>query len=631
MTPPPVPKPAPTSSDPIDIAMDQERGDPAPDSPARSLLEKHGRLADAQLRHLKLQSFNERLGAGLRLLGVLAGLAAAAALGALAWSAAHDRTAVFDAFSVPPELQARGITGEVAATRFLDHIRSIHAQSDSARPAESFANEWSNRAEVEIPGVGLSLGDLRGVLRQWLGRELHYGGEIIRTPDGYLVTARSDEVGAKTVAGTEAELDQSLRRTAEQVYCEAQPYRCASYLMRVERLDESKVVAERLARSGPVEERPWAYTILAVLYSLEGDQRRSLEAAQAAVEADPDFARGHAFVANTAYYIGLTEMELAGWRAALAAKDAQGVTAEDRAERRVDHQIQIEAMIGDFQGAASRYADLMEDDDDARDSDWAAMALNLASLHQPAQALRIAGRTAARTDAERLPYATSGAVAPVGYEAAAALDRWPEARAEIEGAVAALPPGAFWVDVLDVHLRPRLALARAHTGDLQGAAEAIAPTAPDCEPCLRARGEVAALSGDGAASDRWFAEAVRQAPSSPLASAAWGRAKLARGDVEDAIRLFRQAQERGPRWADPLKFEGDALARRGDHRAALRRYEAALERAPRWGAAHLAAGRSLAALRQPERAAAAYRRALGLDLSAADRTEAARRLQGLQS
>lgn len=168
-------EPAPASTAPVDIAMDIERHDPAPNSPARVLLEKQARLIDEQMRHLKLQSLNERMGAGLRLLTAVAGLAAAAALGALAWSAAHDRTAVFDAFSVPPELQARGITGEVAATRFLDHIRSIHAQSDSARPSESFANDWSQQAEVEIPGVGLSLGDLRGVLRQWLGRERHYG------------------------------------------------------------------------------------------------------------------------------------------------------------------------------------------------------------------------------------------------------------------------------------------------------------------------------------------------------------------------------------------------------------------------------------------------------------------------
>jgi tetratricopeptide (TPR) repeat protein len=137
---------------------------------------------------------------------------------------------------------------------------------------------------------------------------------------------------------------------------------------------------------------------------------------------------------------------------------------------------------------------------------------------------------------------------------------------------------------------------------------------------------VAAASGDHEAADRWFAEAVRQGPSQPFAYAEWGRAKLARGDLDGAIRLFREAQKRGSRWADPLKWEADALAARSDHQTAVRRYALAAQRAPRWGALHLAWGRSLAALGRTDEAQTKWAEAARLDLSAADRAEAARLL-----
>ena len=84
------------------------------------------------------------------------------------------------------------------------------------------------------------------------------------------------------------------------------------------------------------------------------------------------------------------------------------------------------------------------------------------------------------------------------------------------------------------------------------------------------------------AADRWFAEAVRQAPSLPAAYAEWGEARLARGDLDGAIAKFSLAHERGPRFADPLKGWGDALGRQGRWSEAVRRYDQALADAPAW-------------------------------------------------
>ena len=65
---------APTTPDAIEIAMGAEASGDAPVGPAHDVLVKQGRLLDEQLRHLKLQGFSERIGAGLKIMGGVAGL-----------------------------------------------------------------------------------------------------------------------------------------------------------------------------------------------------------------------------------------------------------------------------------------------------------------------------------------------------------------------------------------------------------------------------------------------------------------------------------------------------------------------------------------------------------------------------
>jgi predicted negative regulator of RcsB-dependent stress response len=63
-------------------------------------------------------------------------------------------------------------------------------------------------------------------------------------------------------------------------------------------------------------------------------------------------------------------------------------------------------------------------------------------------------------------------------------------------------------------------------------------------------------------------------------------------------------------------------------RDAVRRYAAAAERAPRWGALHLAWGDALNRLGRRDDAAAKWRAASNMDLSASDRAQVAARLGG---
>src|SRR5690606_35048359 len=120
-----------------------------------------------------------------------------------------------------------------------------------------------------------------------------------------------------------------------------------------------------------------------------------------------------------------------------------------------------------------------------------------------------------------------------------------------------------------------LALGRARVGDIAGAEALIAETPADTYWAVTARGMIAAIKGDVQTSERWFAEAVRLAPSLADVHQAWGRARLERGDRAGAVEQFALASGRAPRWADPLKYQGDALLAGGDARGAIRRYREA--------------------------------------------------------
>jgi tetratricopeptide (TPR) repeat protein len=266
--------------------------------------------------------------------------------------------------------------------------------------------------------------------------------------------------------------------------------------------------------------------------------------------------------------------------------------------------------------------------------------LALIALHQPSALasliadddLRAMGRPGPGGAGFSLQTSAGLANTRLGLRAAAAeaLDQWPQALAALETWEAEVAPTLSPRNRPNAQtlFRPRLAYARARTGDLAGAQTLIAATPLDCYLCVRERARIAELAGDRAAADRWSAEARRQGPSLPFAFAERGQMLIARGDPAGAIAFYEQAVERGPRWADPQKYWGDALMARGDEAGAIRKYRAAADRAPRWGALHLAWGRALEAQGKRDQAREKYTEAARMDLSAADRAEVVRRLGG---
>ena len=616
-------EPAPTTPDPIEIAMEAEAQGIDPGSAARQVLIKQLDLIQTQTQLGRLQIASERTGLVLKWLAGTAGLAVAVALATLVWQAAHARGLVIAPFSVPPELAARGLTGEVVASQVLDKLSRLQEQTSSARRPESIGNDWGRDLKVAIPSTGVSLGDLQTALRQWLGHETRVSGEIYRTPAGTVLAVRLAGQPAFTATGDEQDLDALAADVAEQILRSTQPYRYAVWLLQNGRNAEAIPFLRGVVATNPdPRERAWAWRGIARDAGATGASAESRMASLEAIRLVPTMAYAWQGLATAEAALGHREAAMKARRRAVALmpRDAD---VEAWGRNSVLDESRLAEERGDYAAALETMGQAMPFDPrsvaNVRGQRWANKVRHLGLLHRVSEARSLA---AAGPPADGDPSSAAGLVTVLRWRTLRAAEDWPGLVA-----MAAEPAlvgraqlfGASGQDQATSIATMDLAYARLMTGDLEGAAAILDRSPMDCDRCLIGRGQLAAAQGDAAGADRWFERARAATPSLPQAAFEWGKVKLARGDPAGALALFKQAHKLGPGWAEPLKFKGDALMAQGRPGPALRAYRHAAEHAPRWGRLHLKWGEALAKTGKLDEARAKWRAAGTMDLSAADR------------
>ena len=210
-----LPEAAPTTPDPIEIAMEAEALGEAPRGVAHRVLAKQEQLIGWQIA-------SERAGFALKVLTGVTGVAVAGALAVMAWQASRADGVILEPFTVPPALAAEGVSGQVVAGQVLDELARLRAETVAPGEDRDYGDDWGRSIKLAIPTTGVSLGDLQDALRQWLGHETHISGEVYRTPTGLALRARIPGRPGLKVDGAADALEASAQTLARQIYRDTQ-------------------------------------------------------------------------------------------------------------------------------------------------------------------------------------------------------------------------------------------------------------------------------------------------------------------------------------------------------------------------------------------------------------------------
>lgn len=531
------------------------------------------------LREENVRRFGLRLRVGIQLFLVLVATVIGIGAALMIRDAITSRGVVIEAFSVPPEQAQQGLTGQVVAMQVLDHLAEMQANAWTARPANSYRNNWSGDLKVEIPTTGISFAELSRYLRESLGHETRISGEVYRSPAGVTVTARTGDEPGKSFTGREEDLAALVRRAAESVYEETQPYRYAVFILRENR-DAGQAVLERLKADPDPREQAWAHVLSAALNPR--DVARGAAEQRAALALMPTLIQAQGNLATTEYLLGHDAASADVANACISAGSAGQAQISRDWRRTVLASCQVSRSLvqGDY-AEIVRIGSIASPDKvyAVLEPEWLFVGQLL--THDLDAAL---ATTAAISPNPRLGKKPDQRA---GNEALVALERNPSSAVALWTALRDKDDDPAQSGVHDAMLRwdaPNLALSKARSGDLPGARALVELTPHDCYRCNRARGEIAALAGDRADSERWFADAIKQAPTLPLAYVDRGHERLDRGDLVGASADATEAAKLSPHDGDAWKLWGDVLAKQGTRKEALVKYDEALKYAPNWAA-----------------------------------------------
>jgi len=303
---------APTTPDPVEIAMEIAASGQTPADAAMAVLHANAALmhdqagltreqislSREQIGLARNERFRNRIRAVRDMMLVLTILAVVGGAGSVVWSAHRSSGLVVEPFETPPGMAAGGVDGTVVASRLLDRLSAFQAATGSARAPATYANNWGDDLSVEVAQTGVSVGEVWRLLRQTLGQETRLSGDLTEANGRITLTTRVGAQPGIVVSGDADELDRVLDETARAVYRQTQPYRYAFWLRTVADADPDRravLAAERaatlaeMASSTDRTERLWGLVGQSVDARLAGDHELVIVLTNEALALDPTF------------------------------------------------------------------------------------------------------------------------------------------------------------------------------------------------------------------------------------------------------------------------------------------------------------------------------------------------------
>ena len=605
---------------------------------AREYLRKQSRIADLQidalekkdefeLSHLRWRRFNDQMKGAMQIMVVAVGLLVVMGVGATVWNASLADGLIVDAFTVPPDFEARGTNGDVIAGDITSKVTSIRktAMDISYSISRDVSADRHNDIKVEIPETGVSISEVWRTLRRWLGHERHLTGNVRELGGGRIaLTTSLDGAVAMTETGASSDLSALEQRAAEDVFGAFDPVNHINYLSFEGRTRDALAAAERFVPESQGQLHADSYALFSLMTAEStGDIPLALDRARIGISLDPKLGVLHVMTARYDYYLGHEEARLAQDRLILTLRNEDQLPAHQHGgfdEMRKQAAAQVALLTGDFANATYWVC--------SHTCNFTGLLVTksalLARLHDVAAARGLLAQ------GQAAPGTYPDDVRESRYEIDVAAGDWQAALTEagamrsfyVRRGLNVSPRLAALAYATEV--APLLAVAQARTGQFTQAHATLDRTPGDCVPCETARGDIDALEKNGNGAAFWFARATRDAPSLPFADTEWGRMLLSKGDLDGAIAKFEVAHQKGPLFADPLEMWGEALMQENRSDLALAKFEEADKYAPNWGRLHLKWGEALFYAGHRDEAPKQFAIASALDLSASDRSDLSR-------
>ena len=226
-------------------------------------------------------------------------------------------------------MAAHGITGETVANAMLDKLTAMQNATDSARPAQSYANDWGNDIKVEIPNTGVSVGQFYHYLASWLGHEPTSPAKCFEPQTAWLLPRAS--LAAQQHRSQEAKPTSTIccSRQRKASTDRRNPFAMPSIWFQVpsSEVRTTTAILDHLIEDGPPIDRIWSYLGVATFEDFSDPVHAPIENMKAAVLA-PDFALPYINLAQ--------ENNLLGHEDAGADERSQGPRTASEGRRNLD-------------------------------------------------------------------------------------------------------------------------------------------------------------------------------------------------------------------------------------------------------------------------------------------------------
>ena len=336
---------------------------------AREYLRKQSRIADLQidalqkkdefeLSHLRWRRFNDQMKGAMQIIVVAVGLLVVMGIGAAVWNASLADGLVVDAFTVPPDFEARGTNGDVIAGDITSKVTSIRktAMDISFSISRDVSADRHNDIKVEIPETGVSISEVWRTLRRWLGHERYLTGNVRELGGGRIaLTTSLDGAATMTETGAASDLSALEQRAAEDVFGAFDPVNHINYLSFEGRTRDALAAVERFVPESQGQLHADSYALFSLMTAdSTGDIPLALDRARIGISLDPKLAVLHVMTARYNYYLGHEEAHLAQDRLILTLRNEDQLPAHQHGgfdEMRKQAAAQIALLTGDFANA----------------------------------------------------------------------------------------------------------------------------------------------------------------------------------------------------------------------------------------------------------------------------------------